>query len=194
MAEINLLPWREALRKKQQKDFAIQAGLVMALAAVLVFLAHMQIQARIEAQEARNAFLEKHIRKVDEEIKEIRELESTREKLLARMNVIQELQHNRPLSVHLMDQLVRTIPDGVYLDSFTQKGNELTMVGVAQSNARVSAYMRNIDASPWMADPRLEVIENKLIGRNRVAAFTLKAKLVNPGSGDTANEDAEGGE
>ncbi len=194
MAEINLLPWREALRKKQQKDFAIQAGLVMALAAVLVFLAHMQIQARIEAQEARNAFLEQHIRKVDEEIKEIRELESTREKLLARMNVIQELQHNRPLSVHLMDQLVRTIPDGVYLDSFTQKGNELTMVGVAQSNARVSAYMRNIEASPWMADPRLEVIENKLVGRNRVAAFTLKAKLVNPGTGDAGDEDAEGGQ
>jgi len=194
MAEINLLPWREALRKKQQKDFAVQAGLVMALAAVLVFLAHMQIQARIEAQEARNAFLEKHIRKVDEEIREIRELESTREKLLARMNVIQELQHNRPLSVHLMDQLVRTIPEGVYLDSFTQKGSELTMVGAAQSNARVSAYMRNIEASPWMADPRLEVIENKVVGRNRVATFTLKAKLVNPQSGDATGEDAEGGQ
>ncbi|RMG31922.1 MAG: pilus assembly protein PilN [Gammaproteobacteria bacterium] len=191
MAEINLLPWREALRKKKQKDFAVQAVLVMALAAVLVFLAHMQIQARIDAQEGRNAFLQKQIRKVNQEIREIRDLESTREKLLARMNVIQELQQNRPLSVHLMDQLVRTLPDGVYLDSFTQKGNELTMKGVAESNARVSAYMRNIDASPWMADPRLEVIENRKLGRNRVAVFTLKAKLVNP---RTAGEDSQGTE
>jgi type IV pilus assembly protein PilN len=129
----------------------------------------------ISNQEGRNLYLEGEIKSLDARIVKIKDLESTKAKLLARMNVIQELQSNRPLSVHLMDELVRTLPDGVYLSKVTQKGAGLTMEGVAQSNARVSAYMRNIDGSLWIGSPKLNVIETKTEDRRRIAEFTLLA-------------------
>ncbi len=176
MAYINLLPWREKKRKEQQQEFGFITAGVAVLGVLVWALVHMQMQGLIENQQSRNRFLDKEIKAVDKEIAKIKDLETVKEKLLARMNVIQELQSNRPLSVHLMDELVRTIPDGVFLTSFVQKGANLTMEGEALSNARVSAYMRNIESSIWLADPRLEIIETVMVDRHRVAKFKLSAK------------------
>ena len=175
MARINLLPWREWERKRKQREFAGMAAAGAVFAAIAVIIGHMQMGNMISSQEERNRFLESEIKTLDSRITKIKDLESTKTKLLARMNVIQELQSNRPVSVHLMDELVRTVPDGVHLKKFTQKGTELTMDGIAQSNARVSAYMRNIDGSLWVGNPRLNVIETKEEDRRRVAEFTLLA-------------------
>jgi len=175
MARINLLPWREWERKRKQREFAGMAAAGAVLAAVAVVFAHIQMESMIGGQNERNQFLEGEIKALDARIVKIKDLESTKAKLLARMNVIQELQSNRPISVHLMDELVRTLPDGVHLKALTQKGPELTMQGAAQSNARVSAYMRNIDGSEWLGNPKLNVIETKNEERRRIAEFTLLA-------------------
>jgi len=180
MAYINLLPWREKKRKEKQQEFAVLSAGVAVLAAAIWGLVHIQVNGLIDAQEQRNRFLEKEIAMVEDQIKEIKALESTKENLLARMNVIQELQSNRPLSVHLMDELVRTLPDGVHLTAFVQKGNSLQMQGEAQSNARVSAYMRNIEDSEWLDNPVLDVIETVRVDRSRIAKFTLHATLKQP--------------
>lgn len=175
MAHINLLPWREELRAKRQREFMFTLVGGAVIACLLVALVHLRLQGMIGAQENRNQFLSNAIAELDQRIGKIKDLESTKNKLLARMNIIQELQRNRPLSVHLVDELVRTLPDGVYLAEITQKDDKLTMAGVAQSNARVSAYMRNIDASDWLYDPKLDVIKTKDVNGQRVAEFTLRA-------------------
>ena len=187
MARINLLPWREWERKRKQREFTGMVAAGALFAAITVVIGHMQMEGMIGDQEDRNRFLEGEIKSLDERIVKIKDLESTKAKLLARMNVIQELQSNRPLSVHLMDELVRTLPDGVYLKKFTQKGGQLTLDGVAQSNARVSAYMRNIDGSLWVGNPKLNVIETKTAERRRIAEFTLLA-----GQKAAATADQEG--
>lgn len=175
MARINLLPWREWERKRKQREFAGMAAAGAVLAAVTVVFAHIQMESMISGQNERNQFLEGEIKSLDARIVKIKDLESTKAKLLARMNVIQELQSNRPVSVHLMDEVARTLPDGVHLKTLVQKGSDLTMQGAAQSNARVSAYMRNIDSSAWLGNPKLNVIETKNEERRRVAEFTLLA-------------------
>jgi len=176
MAKINLLPWREEIRKQKQRDFVISAAGGALLAALIVLLAHFHIDGLIENQNLRNDFLKTQITVLDERIGRIKELEKMKADLLARMNVIQELQRSRPESVHLMDELVRTLPDGVYLKSFQQRGRDLDMAGVAQSNARVSDYMRSIDASDWLTAPRLVQITTTEKDRTRVANFNLRGK------------------
>jgi type IV pilus assembly protein PilN len=176
MAKINLLPWREEIRKQKQRDFVISAAGGALLAALIVLLAHFHIDGLIENQNLRNDFLKTQIAVLDQRIGRIKELEKMKADLLARMNVIQELQRSRPESVHLMDELVRTLPDGVYLKSFKQRGRDLDMAGVAQSNARVSDYMRNIDASDWLTAPRLDQIKTTEVDRTRVANFNLRGK------------------
>ncbi|HHO67595.1 MAG TPA: pilus assembly protein PilN [Gammaproteobacteria bacterium] len=179
MAHINLLPWREELRKQKQQQFAVIAGGTAILGALLVLLVHMQMDGMIESQNQRNKFLQAEIAKLDKKIAKIRELEKTKTALLARMDIIQQLQRSRPQSVHLMDELVKTLPDGVYLSKITQKGASLTMAGIAQSNARVSAYMRNIDDSDWIGNPKLDVIQTKEDKHQRAAQFTLRATQMN---------------
>jgi len=152
MAHINLLPWRDELRKKKQQQFAVVGAGTAILGALLVLLAHMQMEGLIETQNQRNQFLDKEIAELDTKIAKIKDMEKTKNALLARMDIIQQLQRSRPQSVHLMDQLVYTLPDGVYLKKIAQQDLALTLSGVAQSNARVSAYMRNIDGSQWMAN------------------------------------------
>lgn len=174
MAKINLLPWREELRKQKQREFIIMASGGAIVAALIVLMAHFHINGLIENQNQRNAFLKSQITLLDKRIGRINELEKMKADLLARMNVIQELQRSRPESVHLMDELVRTLPDGVYLKTFTQKGRSLAMTGVAQSNARVSDYMRNIDASEWLTAPHLDQIKTTEVNRTRVANFSLR--------------------
>jgi type IV pilus assembly protein PilN len=176
MAKINLLPWREDIRKQKQREFVISAAGGALLAALIVLLAHFHIDGLIDNQNQRNAFLKTQIAVLDQRIGRIKELEKMKADLLARMNVIQELQRSRPESVHLMDELVRSLPDGVYLKSFTQKGRSLDMTGVAQSNARVSDYMRSIDASDWLTAPHLDLIKTTEVNRTRVANFNLRAK------------------
>jgi len=175
MAHINLLPWRDELRKQKQQQFAVVGAGAAVLGALLVLLAHMQMEGLIEKQNLRNQFLDNEIAELDKKIAKIKDMEKTKNALLARMDIIQQLQRSRPQSVHLMDQLVYTLPDGVYLNKIDQKGQALTLSGVAQSNARVSAYMRNIDGSQWMAKPKLDVIETKDNERRRSAEFVLRA-------------------
>lgn len=176
MAKINLLPWREELRKQKQREFASMSGGSAIIAGLIVLLAHFHVDGLIDNQNQRNAFLESEIDILDQRIVRIKELERMKANLLARMNVIQELQRSRPESVHLMDEMVRTLPDGVYLDKFTQKGKDLTMAGVAQSNARVSDYMRNIDSSEWLTGPSLDQIKTKEVERRRISNFNLRGK------------------
>ena len=186
MAKINLLPWREERRKQLTQDFIRQAVLGAVLAAAVGGYAWYHVNGLIAQQEERNAYLEEQIAVLEEEIREIRELEETKQQLLARMNVIQRLQQRRPQIVHLFSELADTLPDGVYLTSVTQSGDELTLQGRAESNARVSAYMRNLGGSPWLKSPRLEVIET---GKNeRVNSFTLHLAQTTPD-----DEQGEGG-
>ncbi len=161
MAHINLLPWREKLRKQRQREFGFMIIGALILTVLGMGYWHLFVQGQIDHQNDRNRFLEGEIAKVDKQIREIRELENTRRKLISRMKVIEDLQISRPQIVHLFDELVTVVPDGAYLDNMVQRGRNLVLNGHAQSNARVSTYMRNIEASPWMSAPKLSIIENK---------------------------------
>jgi type IV pilus assembly protein PilN len=174
MAKINLLPWRQELRKEQQRQFFTLMGLCVVLVIVGMAAVHLQYARMINTQISRNDYLRKHIKEVEKQIAEINELATKKERLLARMEIIQQLQRNRPEIVRLFDELVRVMPDGVYLTSLQQNNTSLQMSGVAQSNARVSALMRNIDQSEWLANPQLVVIETGKKEESR--KFTLRAK------------------
>jgi len=174
MAKINLLPWRQELRKEQQRQFFTMMGLCVVLVIVAMAAVHLQYARMINTQNSRNDYLRKHIKEVEKQIAEINELASKKERLLARMEIIQQLQRNRPEIVRLFDELVRVMPDGVYLTSLQQNNTSLLMSGVAQSNARVSALMRNIDQSEWLANPQLVVIETGKKEESR--KFTLRAQ------------------
>jgi type IV pilus assembly protein PilN len=189
MSRINLLPWREELRKQKQQQFVVVSAGTAVVAGLLVLLTHMQISGLIDKQDQRNQFLDNEIAALDKKIHKIKDLEKTKTALLARMDIIQQLQHSRPQSVHLMDQLVQTLPDGLYLRKISQKGSALTLSGSAQSNARVSAYMRNIDGSEWMAKPKLEVIETKDGDSRRSAEFVLRASQATPAKGSKKGEE-----
>ncbi len=175
MARINLLPWRETQRKKRQRDFGVSVlGAVLFVGAACA-ATHFYVEGLIQFQEKRNAYLDREIAEMDIKIKEIRNLEKTKAKLLARMEVIQQLQGSRPLVVHLFDEIVKTVPEGAYLEKLVQTGSKLTLTGRAQSNARVSSYMRNIDGSEWIAKPLLQVITNKAESGTGLSHFTLMA-------------------
>jgi type IV pilus assembly protein PilN len=184
MARINLLPWREAERKRRQRDFAILAAGSLALTLLLGLGLHFQIEHMISGQEERNAYLQREIALLDRQIKEIQELEKTKANLLARMNVIQQLQQSRPEVVHLFDELVVTIPEGVLLNKVQQSGRNVVLEGQAQSNARVSAFMRNIEASGWIGNPRLLLIEHKDKTGTGLSHFRLQFTQQTPGGED----------
>ena len=190
MARINLLPWREERRTARQKEFGVMLALA-ALAGVLVaFLVFSFYKGQISGQNARNEYLRGEITKVDEQIKEIDALDQKKSKLLARKEVIEELQSNRSQMVHLFDSLVRTIPEGVALTAIKQEGEILTLSGRSQSNARVSTYMRNLESSGWMTNPDLNVIEAKEGNPGLPYEFTLKVKLANPNAPKDGEENA----
>lgn len=177
MPRINLLPWREELFKEQQKAFGVAAAVTVAAGSAAVFLVLMLINGMISYQNDRNAYLESQIRILDQRIAEIRDLEQQKNTLLARMSVIERLQSSRPEVVHLFDQLVETLPDGVHLNSFQQRGAALEIRGIAQSSARVSAYMRAIESSDYLAINRLDIIQRQ---RDRAQEFILQATQVSP--------------
>lgn len=161
MAHINLLPWREERRKEQLRQFLTMLGLTVVLMVLIILAVHLQYNRMISAQQARNDYLKKEITAVEKQIREINNIAKEKKRLLARMEVIQQLQRNRPSIVHLFEEMVKVIPEGVHINSLKQKGKNLTINGIAQSNARVSAYMRNIDTSPWLTKPQLNIIQKK---------------------------------
>ena len=180
MTRINLLPWREELRQEKQKQFMSMLVLSMILAVAIVGLIHFQMNSKINYQNSRNQFMSAEIAKLDNEIKEIRELQKVRKSLVERMEVIQDLQGSRPSIVHLFTELVTTVPNGVYLKTLEQKDDTLRIVGEAESNARVSSYMRNLNASEWLKDPNLDVIEIEDKKVTRISSFILSVKQTAP--------------
>jgi len=175
MPRINLLPWRDAERKRKRQEFYLSMGAAVATAALVTLLGRWQMNAAIAHQQERNQILSEEIAQLDKQIQEILGLENQKRKLLARMEIIETLQRSRPEIVHVFDEIVRTLPEGVYLTYLKQSGSRIEMRGVAQSSTRVSAFMRNIDGSEWLADPALQIVETKGKDTSRGAEFTLFA-------------------
>jgi type IV pilus assembly protein PilN len=184
MTRINLLPWREELRQERQKQYMTLMALCMALAVAIVGLIHFQMSNKIDYQNSRNQFLNNEISKLDKEIQEIRELQKVRKSLVERMEVIQSLQGSRPSIVHLFTELVTTVPNGVYLKNLEQSNDVLRIVGEAESNARVSSYMRNLNDSDWLKDPNLDVIQIEDKKVTRISSFILSVKQTSPKESD----------
>jgi type IV pilus assembly protein PilN len=175
MPRINLLPWREAERKRKRQEFVLSIGAAVASAALVTLIGRWHVSAAIEHQNERNKILTDEIAVLDKQIEEIQGLENQKRQLLARMEIIETLQRSRPEIVHIFDELVRVLPEGVYLNYLKQSGNRFELRGVAQSSTRVSAFMRNIDASEWLADPALRIVETKGRDAGHGADFTLFA-------------------
>jgi type IV pilus assembly protein PilN len=169
MARINLLPWREAQRKKRKRIFYLALVLSMVLTTSIVFYINLYISNLVENQKQRNKYLQEQITILDKQINKIKDLEKEKEKLLARMEIIQKLQTSRPQIVQIFNEIAQTLPSGIYLESIKRQGHMSVLNGVAESNARVSIFMRNLDASLVFQDLKLEVIEktekNKSIAR-----------------------------
>jgi type IV pilus assembly protein PilN len=179
MPRINLIPWREAERKRKRQEFGVGVLGAFIAAAVITFLVNLQMNAAIDSQNDKNQYLNEEIAKLDKQITEILALEQQKQRLRARIQVIEQLERSRPEIVHVFDQLVRTIPDGVNLTSLKQSDRRLTLKGLAQSSTRVASYMRNIDASEWLTEPSLDILETKGAGEGG-SEFTLNAMQKNP--------------
>lgn len=176
MTKINLLDWRAERRARRREQFLQFLVLAFIVAAAVVGFAYFGMTRAISAQEARNEYLKQQIAEVDQKIKEIEDLERTKQNLLARMRVIEELQGSRAATVHFLDELVNTIPDGVTLLSVKQTGDTVLIEGVAESNGRISTYIKNFENSPWFSEPRLVVIRTSEKNKQREGAFTLQVK------------------
>lgn len=178
MPRINLLPWREELRQKRKKDFLLAICGAVMMGGLLAYGAKMTVQGMISNQNARNTMLRNEIAELDQQIDEILGLESQKERLLARMEIIDQLQRSRPEIVHVFDELVTALPDGVHLVEIQQAANRIELEGAAQSSTRVSAFMRNIDDSDWLRDPGLDVVETTEDGPSRNANFSIFAQQI----------------
>jgi type IV pilus assembly protein PilN len=182
MARINLLPWREQLREERKQRFLVTLAGVLVVAAGAVFLGDQYLNGAIEQQNARNQFVRKEIAVLDARITEISELKTRRQQLLERMKIIQDLQGNRPIIGRVFDQLVRTLPDGVYFNSVKMTGKNIAIVGAAESNNRVSNLMRNLDASDWLDAPNLTQVKATTAGAlDQANVFQLTVKQTQPG-------------
>jgi len=175
MPRINLLPWREAERKRKRQEFLLSVGAAIATAALITLLGHWQMSSAVQHQRDRNDYLAKEIAGLDKQIEEINSLDTQKRRLLARMEIIETLQRSRPEIVHVFDELVRVLPEGVYLTYLKQTGARFELRGIAQSSTRVSSFMRNIDASQWLADPTLQIVETRAKDSAGGASFTLFA-------------------
>ncbi len=180
MARINLLPWREERRQQQQKEFGIIAGAAAGLVLVLILVAHLVINGQINFQNQRNKVLKDEIAVLDKRIREIKNIEEEKARLISRMEVIQQLQQSRPQIVHLMDKMIDALPDGTYLTSLNQSNDQVSLAGKAQSNARVSAFMRGIERSEWMASPALQQIVDQDRSRSGLFVFQMNLKQASP--------------
>lgn len=178
MPSINLLPWREAERKRRQQEFLVAMGAAFVAGIAAVFLTVFVYNQRIDYQNDRNERLEAEIVELERSIAEIDGLERQKERLLARMEIIERLQGSRPEIVHLFDELTRQLPEGVYLTELEQEGQDVRLTGVAQSSTRVSALMRRIDASEWLSDPSVVKVETTESGPGRQARFVVTFKQI----------------
>lgn len=185
MMRINLLPHREIRRKRQQQHFFLMAGVVFAVGVAIWFGVHSYLIGQLENQQARNQYLEKEIANLDKQIEEIKKLKEQTAALLARKKVVETLQGNRAEVVHLLDQLVRQLPDGIYLKGVKQTGNKVSINGYTQSQARVSTLMRNLESSPYLEAPSLVEIKASSVGASRINEFTLNINI-------TRSQEADG--
>lgn len=192
MARINLLPWRDWERRRLRQRFLLSLVLALAAGIVIIVWATFMVEGAVSSQQGRNRYLREQTAQLDTKIKAIDQLKKTRDRLLARMKVIERLEQSRPLVVHLFDQLTRTVPGSVYISSVVNKDGDLTIEGVAQSPSGVSSYMQNIANSPWLADPNLKVVRTKNEGKIRRSRFTVTTKLMQPQEKKDA-EQTEGG-
>jgi type IV pilus assembly protein PilN len=188
--KINLLPHREERRKRARTHFAVMGGMTAALGATIVAAVWFVYQQRISAQEDRNKFMKAEIAKLDKEIDEIKDVKDKISALLARKQVIETLQADRVQTVYLLDELVRQMPEGVFLKSVKQRGAGVELVGYAQSNARVSTLMRNIESSPWLANPNLVEIKAVNLGKMRISEFNMRLVQKRPVAPDPAKDTA----
>lgn len=191
MTKINLLPWREERRQQLTKEFYILLGISAVLALLIFGLAYYYFDKSIEYQNQRNQFLNKEIKVLDEKIAEIKKLEAQKANLIARQEVIEELQASRTQMVHLFDELVKSIPNGVFLEKITQQGNAISLEGYSQSHSRVSDYMRRLELSAWFSGVELDYIkaDDTLVSHEQ--KFKLSVKLVNPNKKDEQTIDEE---
>ncbi len=179
MPRINLIPWREAERKQRRQEFGAGAIGALLFAGVIAFAVNLQMQNAIDNQNERNNYLKGEIAQLDKQIAEILGLEQQKQRLLARMQVIEQLERSRPEIVHVFDQLVRTLPDGIYLTQIKQTDRKIQLKGLAQSSTRVASYMRNLDSSEWLTDPSLDILETKG-ATDSGSEFTLNVAQENP--------------
>jgi len=176
-ARINLLPHREERRKRARQHFATVSGGTAIIGIALAFLMYQYYDRQISTQNDRNNFLATEIKKLDKDIAEINELRNQIQALLARKQIIETLQADRAQTVHLLEQMVRQMPEGVYLTSMKQTGQRVHVIGYAQSNARVSTLMRNFEASPWLAQPLLVEVKSASVDKKRVSQFDMFVQL-----------------
>ncbi len=180
MAHINLLPWREEGRKQREREFFSLAIFAAIISLLIIFLVHSAIQGLIEHQNQRNQYLHLQTTLLNKKISKIQNLNKTKRSLLNRMKIVERLEANRPAVVHLFEQLVTISPQGLYLTDFSQRGDAVSLSGIADSNARVSTYLRNLDASHWFADAKLELITAKKTSIGTLSNFRLTVKQTTP--------------
>ena len=173
MPRINLLPWREQERKVRRREFGVAAGGAVIAAIIFALGGKLVYSSWTDSQIAKNNLLKKEIVKLDAQIADIQDLENRKQRLVARMEIIEKLQRKRPEIVHLFDEIVKTVPEGIYLTAIKQTGNKLEIHGIAQSSTRVSTFMRNIDSSVWMDNPVLQVVETAKDSPTGGSSFTL---------------------
>lgn len=189
--KINLLDWRQELRDARKKQFLSLLGLSSIASAGLVLLGLLAANEAVDHQNSRNAYLKQQIAETEKKIKEIQDLERTKASLLARMRVIEQLQASRAATVHFFDEIVNTLPEGITLTAIKQSGNNVNIDGIAESNGRVSTYMKNLENSEWFADPRLVVIYTNPKDKQRKSTFTLQVKNLTKATAKDKLEDAE---
>jgi type IV pilus assembly protein PilN len=178
MPRINLLPWREQERKIRRREFTVAAGGAVFASIIFILGGKLLYSSWTDAQNEKNNLLKKEIVKLDAQIADIQDLETRKQRLVARMEIIEKLQRKRPEIVHLFDEIVKTVPDWIYLTAIKQTGNKLEIRGVAQSSTRVSTFMRNIDSSVWMDNPVLQVVESAKESATGGSNFTLTSDVV----------------
>jgi type IV pilus assembly protein PilN len=178
MPRINLLPWRADLRAKRKKEFLIAIAGAVVFGGLLGFGGKLTVQSWTSAQNNRNDILRAKITELDRQIEEINALDAQKSRLIARMEIIDRLQRARPEAVHMVDELVNTLPEGVYLTEVAQSNQRIEIKGSAQSSTRVSALMRNVDSSSWLSRPQLEVVQTIANGPSRDAKFTIFAQQI----------------
>jgi type IV pilus assembly protein PilN len=188
MPRINLLPWREQERKVRRREFLVALGGAAFAAVIFVLGGKLLYSSWIDSQNAKNILLKKEIVKLDAQIADIQDLENRKQRLVARMEIIEKLQRKRPEIVHLFDELVKTVPEGIYLTQMKETGKKLEIKGIAQSSTRVSTFMRNIDSSAWMDNPQLQVVESSKDSPTGGSSFTLTSEVIGvdlEGGGET---------